>query len=369
MRGILSHIKLWPAWAKVVAAAVAVLVVASGAGAALAPRMGLGRAAKSAARSAVSPTPRQSQVPTSSPSGSPLPLVSTLACKLPVSNGQPGSGGFVTFPQGTFTADPASAVKADNVYGLSFDRAVAKWVPVPRSWVSPDGARYAYWEWQTRSMQAVAISTGAETTLGPKPNGAASAARLNTDAGWTPIEALDSGIYAVPSGGYQSNSPGLYMFPWSGAGERQVTGSGFWHAIGGGAAWGTVSQSVPQGAANTILRLDLGGGSPTQWFSRPGLQSRVVGFDVSGDPVVEASSKDVMEAWLVTNPSNSTKLFSLTPTAAQQNPNGPGRPALQSVVGDANGIWLATSDGLYFSASTRTEKVSTVTGQLGGGCA
>jgi hypothetical protein len=154
--------------------------------------------------------------------------------KLPVSNGQPASGGFVTFPQGTFTADPASAVKADNVYGLSFDRAVAKWVPVPRSWVSPDGARYAYWEWQTRSMQAVAIAAGAESTLGPKPNGAASAARLNTDAGWTPIEALDSGIYAVPSGGYQSNSPGLYMFPWSGAGERQVSGSGFWHAIGGG---------------------------------------------------------------------------------------------------------------------------------------
>jgi hypothetical protein len=108
---------------------------------------------------------------------------------------------------------------------------------------------------------------------------------------------------------------------------------------------------------------------PRSWFSRPSLQSRVVGFDVSGDPVVEASSKDVMEAWVVTSPDHGTKLLSLTPTAAQQNPNGPGRPALQSVVGDANGIWMATSDGLYFSASTRTEKVSTVTGQLGGGCA
>jgi hypothetical protein len=66
---------------------------------------------------------------------------------------------------------------------------------------------------------------------------------------------------------------------------------------------------------------------PAQWFSRSGLQSRVVGFDVSGDPVVEASSKDVMEAWLVTSPSVGTKLLALTPTAAQQNPNGPGRPA------------------------------------------
>jgi len=235
--------------------------------------------------------------------------------------------------------------------------------------VSPDGTRYAYWEWQTRSIQAVAVATGAETALGPKPNGPASAARLNPGAGWLVIEALDSGVYAVPNGGYQSSSAGLFLFPWSGIGELQVTGSGFWHAIGGGAAWGTVSQSVPEGAANTILRLDLGGGSPAEWFSRPSLQSRVVGFDLTGHPVVEASSKNVMEAWLVTGQSNGTKLLSLTPTPGQQNPAGPGRPVLQSVVGDDRGIWLATSDGLYFSASGRTEKVSTVTGQLGGGCA
>ena len=347
----------------------AVLVVASGAGVALAPRMGLGRASRSAARQAVSPAPHPSAVPTSSLSASPVPLVSALACKLPVSNGQLGSGGFVTFPQAVFTADPSSAVKADNSYGLSFDRAFARWLPVPRSWVSPDGTRYAYWEWQTRSIQAVAVSTGAETTLGPKPNGAASAARFNANSYWSVVEALDGGVYAVPSGGYQSNSPGLFLFPWSGTGERQVTGSGFWHAIGGGAAWGTVSQSVPEGAANTILRLDLGGESPAEWFSRPSRQSRLVGFDVSGHPVVEASSKDLMEASLVTSQGNGTKLFSLTPTPGQLNPNGPGRPVLQSVVGDDKGIWLATSDGMYFSTSGRTEKVSTVTGRLGGGCA
>ena len=369
MRGLLGQIKLWPAWAKVVAVVAAVVVVAGGAGVAMAPRMGLGRTARSAARPSVSPSAQVSAVPTSSPSSSPVPLVSTLACKLPVSNGQLGSGGFVTFPQAAFTADPASAVKTDNSYGLSFDRAFGRWVPVPRSWVSPDGTRYAYWEWQTRSIQAVAVATGAETALGPKPNGPASAARLNPGAGWLVIEALDSGVYAVPNGGYQSSSAGLFLFPWSGIGELQVTGSGFWHAIGGGAAWGTVSQSVPEGAANTILRLDLGGGSPAEWFSRPSLQSRVVGFDLTGHPVVEASSKNVMEAWLVTGQSNGTKLLSLTPTPGQQNPAGPGRPVLQSVVGDDRGIWLATSDGLYFSASGRTEKVSTVTGQLGGGCA
>src|SRR5215472_13414457 len=367
MRGLLSQIKSWPTWTKAVAIVVAVLVVAGGAGAAVAPRMGLGRTAKSAAKR---PTPEPSGLPLSSPSASPVPLASTLSCKLPISSGQLGSGGFLTFPEAAFTADPTSSVKTDTSYGLSFDRAVAKWVPVPRSWVAPDGSRYAYWDWQTRSVQSVAIATGAETNLGPRPNGAASAARLNASNGWQVIEALDTGVYAAPNN-YPA-TPGLWLFPWSGTGERQVIGTGFWHAVGGGAAWGTVSQAVPEGAANTVLRLDLGGGSPADWFSRPGLQSRVVGFDISGHPVVEARSKDVMEAWLVTGQGSGTKLLTLTPTAAQKaqsGPYGPGGPVIQSVVGDDKGTWLATTDGLYLSTSARTEKVSTVTGQLGAGCA
>lgn len=153
----------------------------------------------------------------------------------------------------------------------------------------------------------------------------------------------------------------------SGAGERQVTGSNFWHAVGGGAAWGTVSESVPEGAANVVLRLDLGTGASAEWFSRPGLQSRVVGFDGSGHPVVQASSKDMTEAWLVTSQGNGTRLLALAPTG-QQGINGPLRPMVQSVVGDDKGIWLATSDGLYLATAAGTEKASTVTGQLGGGC-
>jgi len=286
MRGLLNQIKGWPEWTKVVAIVVALLVVAGGAGAAIAPRLGLGRAANSAAKRAATatPSPEASPVTAPSPSASPVPLASTLSCKLPISSGQLGSGGFLTFPEAAFTADPSSAVKTDTLYGLSFDRAVAKWVPVPRSWVAPDGSRYAYWDWQTRSVQAVVIATGAETNLGPRPNGAASAARLNASGGWQVVEALDAGVYAVPSS--YPPTPSLWLFPWSGTGERQVISTGFWHAVGGGAAWGTVSQAVPEGAANTVLRLDLGGGSPADWFSRPGLQSRVVGFDISGHPVV-----------------------------------------------------------------------------------
>lgn len=85
----------------------------------------------------------------------------------------------------------------------------------------------------------------------------------------------------------------------------------------------------------------------------------------------EARSKDVIEAWLVSGQDNSTKLLTLTPTAAQKAQSGPYGPGLviQLVVGDDKGTWLATTDGLYLSTSARTEKVSTVTGQLGAGCA
>ena len=71
------------------------------------------------------------------------------------------------------------------------------------------------------------------------------------------------------------------------AGERQMIGGGFWHTVGGGAAWAPCRNRA-EAAANTILRLDLSSGSPADWFSRPGPQSRVVGYDISGHPVVEA---------------------------------------------------------------------------------
>jgi hypothetical protein len=92
-----------------------------------------------------------------------------------------------------------------------------------------------------------------ETQIGPRLNGAASAARLNAQ-NWQLIEALDDGVYATPAGETQT---GLWLFPWSGSGERQVTGTGFWHAIGGGSAWGIVSPSVPEGAATVIMRMIL----------------------------------------------------------------------------------------------------------------
>jgi hypothetical protein len=365
MSALLARIGLWPLWLKVGAAVAAVaLVLAAGFATPLLLRP---RATAATHPPAASPSPTTAPA-SPSPSAGAAPLASTLRCKLAVSSGGPGSGGFIVFPAGSFSPDPASNVTTDaGGYGagaMSFDHAAGKWVPAPRSLVLPDGSRYAYWDFQTQTMRLESIATRADTVIGPRQNGAASAARLNGAQGWLPIEATSDGVYAIPQG----PTGGLWVFPVSGAGERQVTASGFWHAIGGGAGWGTLTPSAPQGATTTIIRLDLASRATSDWFSRPGLQSHVEGFDTSCHAVVSETSADVTEIWLVTAQNNGTKLIALTPPANGGQQGGPPRALVTSVIGDANGIWIETNRGLYLSAGGRTEQVSAISGILGGGC-
>src|SRR4029077_12659116 len=66
------------------------------------------------------PSPSPIPTPVASPSPifdspsplppSPTPLSATLKCRLPISNGQPGSGGFIVFPSAKFVSDPTSNV-------------------------------------------------------------------------------------------------------------------------------------------------------------------------------------------------------------------------------------------------------------------
>lgn len=357
MGDLLRQIALWPAWAKVVVPVMGILAVGAGIATPIALQATRGHRAPVAAKA--TPTPS----PTPTVSATPVPVV--LSCRLPISNGQPGGGGFVTFPAATFAPDSRSGVTIPgngNVFGLSYNRAAGRWLPVPRPWVSPDGSHYAYLDFRNNTIHGITVATGADTYLGPKPNGAASSARL-AGAGWQPIEALDEGLYAAPAGGPNATA-GLWLFPFSGAGERQVTSSNYWHEIGGGGAWGTSSPSVPEGAANTIMRLDLRAGSTQDWFTRPGLQSHVMGFDADGHPVVQAISRDETQVWRLMGPGKADQLL-----AAKTNGNDPNRLFVDSVLGDRNGIWIATNQGLYLTTASGTQKVSTVTGQLAAACA
>ncbi|HEV2954126.1 MAG TPA: hypothetical protein VG015_08555, partial [Candidatus Dormibacteraeota bacterium] len=68
-------------------------------------------------------------------------VAADLNCKIGISSGAPGSGGFISFPDGAFTPDPSSSIGAGGQ--LSYLRGQSKWVASQRSAVSPDGLQYA----------------------------------------------------------------------------------------------------------------------------------------------------------------------------------------------------------------------------------
>lgn len=310
--------------------------------------------------------------PPSSPGGVFTPALS-LSCRLPVYAGGSGSGGFIVFPGGTFTADPASAVSLPagaptpapmgmgqmGYYGsLSYDRAFSKWLPVPLTWVSPDGSRYAFPAGNSIWVQNVADS--GHVVLG------------DGQQLWVIVAFLSDGVYV--SG---PNSPGLWLLPLAGA-PRQIATTGFWRAAAAGAAYGTATSAVPQGASNPILKLDLKTGAITDWFNRGNSQANVLGFDAQGHPVIQVyyqAPPGGMETWLTTGPSTGVPLGgSSSPPAAGQPPQLNSTP-----LGDGHGVWFqataqyptppaSTSGMVLYVAGSGTYWMSNISGQVAGGC-
>src|SRR5229473_1856304 len=102
------------------------------------------------------PTPKSmvsSHSPSSTPLASELPTA-RIHCKLPIGNGRSISG-FITYPDGTFTPDPTSdpatmtylGPKSSSIswsFPPTYDWPAARWLPISRPLLSPDGGSYAY---------------------------------------------------------------------------------------------------------------------------------------------------------------------------------------------------------------------------------
>lgn len=293
-----------------------------------------------------------------------------LSCRLPVHVGQPGSGGFIVFPGGTFVADPASAVSLPGVAAtppprmgqpnwswLSYDKAFSKWLPVPLSWVSPDGSRYAFPS--TNSIWVHNVADGTHVLLGEGQP-------------WTVVAFLSEGVYASAA-----DSGGLWLLPLSGA-PRQIATIGFWRAAAAGAAYGTPTSAVPQGASTGILKLDLKTGAVTDWFSRPNSQATVLGFDAQGYPIVQlffqAQTGTRAEIWLSTGPSTGVLLAGSPGAYYYYGPSLQGPP-----VADSHGIWFqaylqyapapySNSGMVMYMPGSGMYWMSNINAMLAGGC-
>lgn len=306
--------------------------------------------------------------PSTGSGGSFIPARS-INCRLPVYAGPPGSGGFVVFPGGSFIADPNSSVAlpsgaatpsptagygmgGPSYPGLTYDRAYSKWLPVAMSSVSPDGSRFAY-AMTAGSIYLQNVSDGSRVELGAGQQ-------------WTVIGVGADSVYAV-----NPNGAGLWQLPYSGS-PRQIATAGYWRAVAAGAAYGTPTSAVPQGASNGIIRLDLKTGAITDWFSRGNSQATVVGFDVDGHPIVQLYYFNAgPEWWLTTGPGTGTPIGG-TGQYGGNRPNFQGAP-----VGDSQGIWFpgyAPNAGAGFALYVSGSQpglywMSNIGGQLAGPCA
>lgn len=267
-----------------------------------------GTASQPVALSTASPsqlvTPTQSP---SSPSPSDLPLVRVgFSCRLPAFTSL--SGGFISFPDATFGADPAGGFSQlaggglvtdarprlqSSVFntGVFFDTVERRWVPVSAYQVSPDGAFYAYATYDPASgdpghVHVVDIASGTEKVL-PAP------APPAPFQGFEVADFTSLGIYLAANQVNSLPSGAWLMDPASGTIKTlaQVVNV---LRIRNGYAWTLQvdprDPKPPQPGKGTpgdsLVRVDLATGAKTEWVYRPGEQVWLQGLDSRGGTLI-----------------------------------------------------------------------------------
>ncbi len=198
---------------------------------------------------------------------------------------------------------------------------------------------------------------------------AGSESEIGEGQAWTVVSVQAAGVYAG-----QPNKAGLWRVPYTGT-PVQITTSGFWQSASSQAAYGTATSAVPQGATNSIIRVDLQSGATSNWFTRSGGITTVVGLNTNGLPILSVTyfvGQNVTEIWVSTGPGAAVPITG----------SGNGLSNLGAPVADSHGIWFAASftAGTYYNYQSfsgfalwvpgqGTYWMSNFSAQLAGGCA
>ena len=290
-----------------------------------------------------------------------------FSCRLPITTPD-NQGAFVSFPAGTVRFDPQGQGLV-NHWGLYYDLAFSRWLPVPRQAVSPDGKHFAYGEAgadqsHVARMHVVDVATGADHVFDAP-----------TGAWFVRFDVLDyasEGIYLYTN--YEVSVGVSLMNPTTGAIKAVAQLVDIQASAGNRTFWvGSVNPADPNPLGgigiqpNQIDRYSLVDGTRVAWFYRPSTAPRVIGSDMQGHPIVQVVNgrNGVIdgdygaELLLLMNPQSQRSIF-----------NGSAKlvGSMFVSISDSHGIWFGTDHGVYLYTGTALMKVSNQPGYPANGC-
>ena len=317
-------------------------------------------------------------------------------CRLPVIAG--ASGGFISFPDGAISIDPKVNIDFyKGGYGYTYDAQVGKWVPVPRSALSPDGRYYAYLaqttgvpgETASMSLHTHEIVSGKDRVLwegggspmGPNfvtwlPGGIYFSTVLGDATG--PVGPGFSAIYVA-----DPNKPGIPRRvgpnpppqPPS-PGQPTFSGPDMFTLVGGGAAW-AMGQRIQTEAPSPdkppapgsfgpdrIIRMDLRDGSVSTWYSVSTTELvSLAGLDEQGRPILALFQPTFKKDAAALNGPPPVRMLLLTGAGqtteiTSANPDfHPGTPPSA----DSHGIWFGSWNSLWlYTQGSGFRQVATI---------
>jgi hypothetical protein len=327
-----------------------------------------GQSAPKTAHKSASSSPTATDATTESPiavaTTSTAPQVMT--CKLPVVTAN--DAGWVTFPGGSYHPDPKANVTLPHTASFplskSYDKAVERWLPVPRDQLSPDGKHFAYADLPPVDATPVHVadsSTGAAKAFNP--------GTPPPDSSWVAVDYETEGVYLAAQPNGPAGLSGLWLLDPSNGNVRQIDSTHSWQYISGGGAWGTTDALTGHGPGpgSRLVRMDLKTGVIVSWYKRTDIEFIVVGADGSGHPILQVSKPGNPQLLLISGANAATILLPAP---------GSTTPSLSNIihpVTDSHGIWFGDTAGSVslYTPSTGIKKMAQVgSGDVtaGGGC-